>query len=116
MRFLTQILVVLAAGLAGFLTGGMLASTFLISPGAGLAGAAEAVLYAAAGAVLFTVVAGFTVRRLQRNVLIATLLALLTLLAILIALVLGSNRPDGSPVSPVQEPRGTTTPAAGDTR
>lgn len=77
----------IAAGFAGFVIAGMLAGRLLISPGAGLAGATEAVLYGVVGAIASMLIAGLAVKRSAPKGLMAISLVLLASLALLVVLL-----------------------------
>jgi hypothetical protein len=102
---------VLFAALAGLAAAAAMASAFVISRNAGLAGAAEAVVYGAAGALVAAVLAAIALRRTGARVLSGLSLAAAALLVVLFAWALWNQQATDSvsPPSPAQ-PTTTTKP------
>lgn len=114
LRILLRVFIVLAAAIVGFFVIGRLAGAFLIPPGAGLAGAAEAVLYGAAGA-LIAGAAGVALARLSGKVLprISLAMALVLILTIVGAVWMVWGERANNVASPQPEPRAATDPSVG---
>ena len=110
-RFLLRACLVLFAGLAGFTAGAALSSAFFISPDSGLAGAAEAVVYGAGGALIAAVVAAITVRRIEGRTLSHLSLTAGVLLFLMFGWALWSRQgSDGAP-TPSLAPTVTSAPS-----
>jgi hypothetical protein len=112
LRFLLRAYLVLSAALAGFTAGAALSSAFVISRDAGLAGAAEAVVYGAGSALIAAVLAAITVRRMDGRVLSSLSLAAGVLLVLLFVWALWNQQvSDGAPPPSPAPPVTATEPA-----
>lgn len=91
-RTLLVLFLTLFSALAGFGAGAFAASRFLIAPGAGLAGATEAVVYGTIAAAAAGIAAGFLLPRLSSRTLGRASIAAIILLILLATLRLWNDR------------------------
>jgi len=86
LRFVPGSFLILVGAVCGFTAGAALSSAFLVSRDAGLAGAAEVVVYGLTGALVAGVAAGFGAARLSGRGLARTALVAGAVLAVLTGL------------------------------
>lgn len=109
-RALLVLFLTFFSALAGFGAGAFAASMFLIAPGAGLAGATEAVVYGTIAAVAAGIAAGFLLPRLSIRTLGRASIAAIILLILLVAWRLWNDRAAYETSSPLPTRAITETP------